>query len=315
MPRKFSFVANVSTALLLTVGTAVMPLDRTNSARADESIQKQDTDRVSDRRTVVLSGQLVRVVDANDPTCARPQPPAVDLKALGDAIREQVVHQARLEAELQDREEIVLPEPLQSQRNVDPVARALRDEQLILAARKESLASQLASLNADKSLAESEFGLTTAKEQSLLRQQTLAQNELDKVNSLMKEGLAYGGQKLALEQNVLQAEAVRLDVQLAILRVKKEASNIDRNIADVRNQWRNDSLADFNKTRSTLADLLRQAHAARAALGAGATAENNCDVKEKTYIIVQSAGGLMQAFPVLQDNAQGIQAEVNTASK
>jgi hypothetical protein len=316
MPLKLPLIANASTAFLLMMGAVVMPLDRAGLAYADESARHQNPDDGRDRRGLVISGQLVRVADANATTCRGTQPPAVDLKALGDAIRDQIVHQARLEAELQGREEIVLQEPLQSQRNVDPVASALRDEQLVFAARKEALASQLATLNEDKTLAEQEIELTTAKQQSLLRQQTLAQDELNKINGLMKEGLANGGQKLALEQNILQAEAVRLDVQLAILKARQEVSKIDRNVVDVRNQWRNDSLADFNKTRSTIADLVRQARVAKAAIDTPPTGEDKCgEAKQSTYIIVQGSGGLMQAFPVLQDNAQGIQAEVNTAAK
>ncbi len=47
--------------------------------------------------------------------------------------------------------------------------------------------------------------------------ETRSGHDLDKIGGLLSEGLVSGPQKLALEQNILQAEANGLDVKLATL--------------------------------------------------------------------------------------------------
>jgi len=307
MPRKSRVIANVSSVLAsLLILSVATPGGRGDLAHADEIArhEKDEAERAQDHRSLVLSGQLVRIADVNAASCERKPSAMVDFKALDAAMKVQVVHLARLEAELQSREQIALPGVLQSLQNAEPVASALRDEQLALTTRKDALTAQLASLNQDKTFAEREIELTTAKETSFERQEALAQKEFDKIGGLLNEGLVGNQQKLALQQNILLAEASRLDVKLAILRTQQEVSKIDHAISDLRNQWRNDSLAEFNKTRATLADLAQQAQAAanaaaRADPASQGQAASNCgDATESFYVIVRGPGGAMQAFPV-----------------
>jgi len=307
MPRKSKLIASVSTVLTIALVLAVAAPDgRGGVAHADESAQRANGEADPPRdRSLALPGQLVRIADASAASCAATAP--VDLKALGDAIRVQIVHRARLEAELQGRGDIELPAPLQGQQSLEPVAGALRDEQTVFAARKDALGAQVASLTQDKGFSQREIELTTAKEAALARQEALAQKDLDKIGGLLSEGLVAGPQKLALEQNILQAEANRLDVKLATLRAQEEISKIDRNIADLRNQWRNDSLAEFNKTQAALADLAQQARAAESpnAAPARAAAQGECgEARETLYVIVRGPGGALQAFPVAAMDAK-----------
>jgi hypothetical protein len=306
MPCKHAIITNVSTILTSLLLLAVaMPNAHDGAVHAAEIAHHQNDDSEQARdSSLVLPGQLVRIAEVNAASCES-KPQAVDLKALNAAIMAQIVHLARLEAGLQGQEEITLPGGLQSQQNAEPVADALRDEQLAFAARKEALASQVASLNQDKAFSEREIELTTAKETSLERQKTLTQKEFDKIGSLLNEGLVANQQKLTLQQNILQADANDLDVKLAVLRAQREVSKIDRNISDLRNQWRNDSLADFNKTRSILADLSQQAHVASSAdPAAQGKTESNCrETKESFYVIVRGPSGSMQAFPVAPKNS------------
>jgi exopolysaccharide production protein ExoF len=307
MPRKSHLIASISSVLVsLFILAAATPGGRGDFAHADEIARHEndETERAQDHRSLVLSGQLVRIADVNAASCERTPSASVDLKALDAAMKVQVVHLARLEADLQGRAEIALPDALQSLQSVEPVASALRDEQAALAARKDALNAQLASLNQDRTFSEREIELTTAKETSFERQQALAQKEFDKIGGLLNEGLVANQQKLTLQQNILLAEASRLDAKLAILRAQQEVSKIDRAISDLRNQWRSDSLAEFNKTRATLADLVQQAQAAANAAGRadpalqGRTASNCGDARETFYVIVRGPAGEMQAFPV-----------------
>jgi hypothetical protein len=200
----------------------------------------------------------VRIADVNSASCERQLPAAIDLTVLDATIKAQIVHLARLDAEVHDREEIALPEGLQTQQNAGPVASALLDEHLAFAARKEALASQVASLNMDKALVEREIEFSKAKEVALERQSDLLQRELNNISGLLYKGLTLSANKLVLEQAVLQSETKRLDVKLSILKAQQEVNKIERNIAERRNQWRNEALAEFSKTQTTLAALSRQ---------------------------------------------------------
>jgi len=84
---------------------------------------------------VALQGQLVRVVDPSAANCA----PAPDFSALDAAIKSQIVHLARLDAQYHGRADIVLPEELRGQQNSEPIANALRDERNALVAGAQAL--------------------------------------------------------------------------------------------------------------------------------------------------------------------------------
>jgi hypothetical protein len=251
-------------------------------------------------RSAVLTGRLVRVADANAASCERA--PAADPAALDTATKGQFVHLARLAAEIQGRDTIVLPEGLE---NAGPVPAALSNEQAALAARIEGLALQVGAIAQAKDLAQREIEYTQAKDAALGRQAALLQKELDNVNGLFSKGLAVSGQKLNLEQSVLQSETNRLDVKLLILKAQQEVSKLDRAIVDLRNQWRNEAIAEFGKTQQTIAALAQQAQAAAARQAPRQPDAGACeDTKDGLYVILRGPGGTLQAFPVAAKSAR-----------
>jgi hypothetical protein len=313
MPRKSHVIASVAIVLASLLALAVtVPNGGNGLAHAGENAGEGDrhgggeTDRAQDRGSLVLAGRLVRVSDGGAASCERTPAPTFDAAALDATIKRQVVHLARTAAELRGLDEIELPEDLQIKRSDETFAAALRDERAAFAERKEALASQIASLNQAKELEQREIEFTQAKEAALARQGALLQKELDNINDLINKGLAVSSQKLALEQDVMQSETNRLDIKLLMLKAQQEESKIERSITDLRNQWRNEALVEFNRTRQALAAMSQQAHAAAsAASGANSAAQagGSCnDTKESFYVIVRSSGGLLQAFPVVSKN-------------
>jgi hypothetical protein len=306
MPGKSYMLSSAATVLAsLLVLAATLPNGRHGSAVASEAprLGDQHGNDDIDPRSLVQAGRLVSVIDPS--ASCHPAPTAApDPAAIDAALKGQVVHLARVAAELQGLEDIVLPEALQNHQNDAPVIAALHDERLAFAARREALASQIASLNQAKELSEREVEFTKAKEAALARQGALLQKELDTVNALMTKGLAVTSQKLALEQGVLQSETNRLDLKLLTLKAQQEVGKIERSITDLINQWRNEAVAEFNKTQATLAALSQQGQAAASAAGGGDPASHrrpagNCDdMKERLYVIVRGPGGVLQAFPV-----------------
>lgn len=300
-PYMHTFAA-VLAALGVLVGT--VHYEKGGLARAEGATQlKVGGDRTPDLRSQVLAGRLVRVVDGNATPCERGQT-AADANVLHATIEAQLAHMARLAAEYRGLDEIAVPPELQSHQNDPQFVAALRDERMAFVERKEALASQITALNEAKDLEQREVEYTQAKEAAFARQDALLQKELSNVNGLMDKGLAVASQKLALEQSVLQSEANRLDLKLLILKAQQEVSKSERNITDLRSQWRSEALTEFNKAQQELNASSQQAQANGGADPASTwKAGNSCeDSKESFYLIARGPGGILQAFPVAAKN-------------
>jgi hypothetical protein len=178
MPRKSYMLTSVATVLAsLIVLAATLPNGRDGMAEAGEAPRLGDQHGKDDiaARSLVQAGHLVSVTDPNAASCHPAPTAAPDPAAIDAALKGQIVHLARVAAELQGLEDIVLPAALQNRQNDGPVAAALHDERQAFAARREALASQIASLNQAKELSEREVEFTKAKEAALTRQGALLQ--------------------------------------------------------------------------------------------------------------------------------------------
>ena len=142
----------------------------------------------------------------------------------------------------------------------------------------------------------------------------MLQKELDNINSLVTRGMAVNSQKINLQQSVLQSETSILDIKLLALKAQQEVSKIARNVADLHNQWRNEALAEFNKSQQALANLAQQAQLAKASAGgANPPSPNRCEeARELLYLIVRGSGGVLQAFPVAAND--GAQRQASAAA-
>jgi polysaccharide export outer membrane protein len=139
-------------------------------------------------------------------------------------------------------------------RNSDrDVARLIREEQLMFDARRESVQSQIASLNSTKVVLSQEIEFLQAKGASLERQYQLAKKELENINALAAKGLAASGRQLSLEQNTAQYDTSRLEVSVASLRAKQDLGKMDREVAELRGKARTDTLLSLNEVRTKLA--------------------------------------------------------------
>jgi hypothetical protein len=298
MSRKSQMITSVAGVLaFLLVLAGSLQNRHYGAAYADERTASDAPARVQDR-SLVVAGSMVRVAAMDAASCVHPTTTAADTAALGVAIKEQMAHLARMSAELRGLQEIVLLQGEQGLQNDAQFASALRDEQVAFAERKEAMASQIDSLNQSMELEKREIEFSQAKEAALGRQEALLQNELDNINRLISNGNATSPQKINIEQSVLQTETNRLDVKLVILKGQQEVSRIERSIADLHNQWRNETRIEFNKTKQTLAALLQQAKAASTVPDGASPASSCAGAKESLYLIVRGAGGLLQAFPV-----------------
>ncbi|WP_448951959.1 polysaccharide biosynthesis/export family protein [Labrys neptuniae] len=176
-----------------------------------------------------------------------------DLRTLSVERLALLAREARLNAELDDKETITFPKEIASQAETPQVAQMMREEQLLFEARKQALVSQVDAINQTKKLLGSEIESLKAKGASLQRQLDLAKQELDNVVGLVSKGLAVASRKLALDQSVSQFESNSLDIDLLRLRAQQDLSKADRDIADLNNKRRNDILTELSDVRSKIA--------------------------------------------------------------
>lgn len=298
MPAKPYVIASVATVLvsLLAISATASRWQGGSAHAAGQPAGVEAGRAHGERPSALAAGHLVRLEGA----AACQSKPQVDLAELETAMVGQLVHMARLEAEIQGRDEIVLPEQLRGQEGAAAVANALHEEQVAFVAHRETLASQLATLNRDKSLVEREIEYTQKKEDAIEHQEALLVSELNNIDVLpiVKRGLAVSSQKLALEQNISQVHANRLDTEFLILKAQREGSKLDRTITDLRNQMRTEALMEYSKSKTALAALAQQARAVAAANAAIAAAPRCDGATDAVYMLVPDADGTLRAFPV-----------------
>lgn len=186
-----------------------------------------------------------------------------DLRALTSERTELVIRQARLDAEIGERDAIVPPPEIAARQAEPAVARAQREEQALFDARRDGLRSQIDTLNQSRSLLERQIVALAAKDASLAHQLSVTRQELDQISGLVSSGLAVLPRKLAIEENAAQYESNRLDVQLATLRAQQDISKALRDAADVRTKNRNEALLEAAQVRLRLAEVTEKIETAR----------------------------------------------------
>jgi hypothetical protein len=302
MTRKSKSLTKFSTALASFMTLAAVMVSTATAASAtpldgDTNLAAQD------QRQAQVRGELVRIVAADSAACVRKSAPVAEVAAIQSAAIANKVRLARLEAELQGRDEIVLPPEAQAASIAEAVADALHAEQSIMASDQEAMSTKFATLNEEKVLRQREIELTVAKKEAFERQEALMRQELDNINGLTAKGLAIVGQNLTIQQNLLQLQAARLDIELTILKARGDAGQIDRNIAELRSLRRNEILAETNKTRSDLAKLTQQARSASSETAAR-SAQGECanGSKGALYVILREPDGSLRAIAVGSSN-------------
>ena len=119
--------------------------------------------------------------------------------------------------------------------------------------RQATLQARLVTLDETKRLFGVEIDTLKEKFQTLSRQATLNQTELDNISALMKKGLAIQPRKIALEENLEQLESTKLDYQLSLIRAEQGIATAERDKNDALNARKNDVLTELAETDAKLA--------------------------------------------------------------
>jgi hypothetical protein len=288
MKRKFAILAATAIAVVLVPTlSAIAPRAHAAMSVVSRVAKKPPQPAASN------NGQrhLVRVVDVTGAPCASSaaiDPNAAEYERVG-----LLAHRARLEAELQGRQNIVIPEALRGQETSDQVQRAFRDEAVAMQSRQAQIAEQIDQVQQGIELMKKEGEIIQAKDAMMQRQVSLLQEQLDNVDGLLKRGAATVNQKLALEQNLATFESSHLDLQLAGLKSRQEWLKAQQSIADVGNQVRSQDLIELSQTETRLSGLSNRA--AREDKPADAACSQ---APGPVFEIVAGKDGAMQVLPI-----------------
>jgi hypothetical protein len=304
MKRAFKITASTTTALVLasTLGVAFCNSHETQAFAGDikpATLPLQPAAGGTERH-------LVRLVDVTKTPCV---PAAIlDPERIENEHLALLAHQSRLEAELAGRMSIIIPEELRGRETTEPVQHAFREEVAAMQTHLTQVAGQIDAIQQGIELMKREGDVIEAKDKMMQRQVSLLQDQLDKVDALLKQGSATMTQKLALEQTLAQYSSAHLDLQLASLKSRQELLKAQQGIADTRNQARSQDLIELGQTQARLSDLSKAAEAAAAKKPAAAA----CDqAPGPIFEVVRSADGAMQMLPVAPVDKPELEPRLN----
>lgn len=216
-----------------------------------------------------------------------------------------LMRQARLLAELSDKDQIDVPPELQKLPQSSDI---LASEDALMKTRSQRMKTQLQALADLKVLLQSEVEGLAKKTDTLSRQLDLAKADRDKVESLAERGLELASRKIAAEQRASDVETNLLDTDTASLNAKQSISKATQDENTVRNDWQNSLAQDLQDTATQLETLQLKLSTSQALMQeavAQSADANNIDAGGKdvnvVYTIVRDENGQAKEIPA-QEN-------------
>jgi polysaccharide biosynthesis/export protein ExoF len=244
---------------------------------------------------ISIAGGRYRV---NDPALLMTT--AGDLKVFRLQYNQLLARRARLEAELNNANQITFPPELLGEQNDPNVAQLIQREQSMFAAQRDAMSSQLNELNQLKSLLSSEVGSLQQKTQNMDQELVLMKQELNNTTMMVQRGLAIAPREYSLRETELDTEGRRLDLDTAALRAKEDIDKADQSIVELQNKTRDQIQTELSDTEQKLSET-----AARIATGSSivdretSTASGSAPTGEDpvvTCMIVRRDGGKTKQF-------------------
>ncbi|MBY0227259.1 MAG: polysaccharide biosynthesis/export family protein [Hyphomicrobium sp.] len=174
-----------------------------------------------------------------------------------------LVRRARLESELNNSKDIVLPEELAIRRSDDDVRLFLQQEEQIFKARLDGHSTQMQALEQLRAFFETELSSTDAQVQAQQTEVAAVERELAQVKTLAEKKLTTETRLFALQRNRAQVEGERLRMQSALARVKQDLSKTEISIIELANKRTAEVTADLSTNAARLSAVEQQIITAR----------------------------------------------------
>lgn len=173
-------------------------------------------------KAVSLAGGSRRGPDAASPQGNRD---AISLQGGLDVLREQhtrlLVERARLDAVLKQQDSIAVPEAVKNDARAPDL---IATQTAMLKTGNDQLKAQVSALDAQKQLLTKGIDALAQKRDTASKQLTLAQDRLDKVQTLANNGLAITDRVVTLQSNVADLEGRLLDIDTADLKAQQDVA-------------------------------------------------------------------------------------------
>jgi protein involved in polysaccharide export with SLBB domain len=218
-----------------------------------------------------------------------------DLRVLDAERNALLARQARLAAEVAGTPAVTYPQDL-AQHASDPlVAQAMREENLLFAAERDALQTQITAIEQSKSVIRTEISSLAAKDASLNHQLDLTRRDLSQVTDLVAKGITAMPRQLAAEQTVASYESSKLDVQIASSKAQQDLTQADRDIVELKAKFRTGIVSEASDVRAKLDANAQRAQTARglvrqAELAAPGLVGSGEDL-HPTYAVIRASDG------------------------
>jgi exopolysaccharide production protein ExoF len=200
---------------------------------------------------VALAGGLVRSAEQNQSGAASFIAAKGEYDVLvGQLIRLQAT-QARLQAELDARGHIPVPDALKQSPDAKPL---LAGEQAIMSAHQAQQQTEIEALASLKQLLNSGLASLAKKTGSQEQELELLDQQLKTVDALAQKGLAVNTQIIVLKQQIADLQSRLLDTNMATLSTNKDLNKADLDAASLKAQRDADLLSELQSTRAAIAE-------------------------------------------------------------
>lgn len=210
-----------------------------------------------------------------------------------------LARRARLQAELNGSPKIAFPRELLERQNEPEVAQAMQQEEAMLAARRDALQSETASLDRLKGLLSDEVTSLQSKTKDVDQEVALLKQELASTAALVQKGLAPAPREFTLRQTELQTEGRRLDLDTAMLRAREDIGKAEQSLIKLRDKMRGETMAELGEVEQKLASHAARIKTGRMIAAQEANAPDFASVLDMqsgplTYSIIRHGGGGLQ---------------------
>ena len=180
-------------------------------------------------KAISLAGGL-RHSPADVPTDANRQ--LIDLQGNYDVLKDQrarlLVERARLDAVIANQDSLTIPSQIKDDAGTPALAAS---EAAMLKAGQDQIKAQTVALNSQKQLLTKSIDALAQKRDTATQQLTLAQDRLQKVQTLATNGLAITDRVMTLQSNVADLQGQLLDIDTADLKAKQDVTVADNQSA------------------------------------------------------------------------------------
>jgi protein involved in polysaccharide export with SLBB domain len=164
-----------------------------------------------------------------------------------------IVHEARLSAMLDGREDVPLPPELVKLKDDPAVSRIVKNEQAALALENETRRSERAAFESIKLLYQNEISSLHGQVQALSQEKESIGTQLNQLRSMAARGLALSPTMFALERSFAQVSNEQMTTETAIVRANENITLAEQRINQLQEERNRLNSKDLQQTRDEIA--------------------------------------------------------------